>query len=603
VELWDFAANKLLRRLDVPQGSSAGSGVLCDLDSFYLPEETGQRTNPALANLLRRFDWSDGKELSRPEVMNVMPQSEFPGPDPEQVLGQPVNTRSGWDCILWQPCNGIKVHQGQEPLPDARLAQLRGLELQVGWSRRVALADPVFNPGPVGNFSLMFSPSRRYLAMLYSHQVGTNKEMGYPIWEFGTLVWESSSGRLLFELPRNSAVTRPTFDRTERWMALVNAVSGTVDVYNTGDGKLTHRSKLAGLPRQSIDSPLFFEISPGGDRLSFINRGVLYLWDEAADRPVAVVDKPGHFGPVSCVAQHQGAGLIASGGDEGVVLIWDRAPGKFLRTLVGHASEVVALAFHPDGTRLASASADGTVILWEVGGRILWTRPAAQRDIIDRGLVFDPAGSVLLVGASEGELLRLDVASGQVLSQVSTGTDGLAAVALSPEGSSLATASEGGRVTLWEPGLARERSSWEAGAPIGALAFAGSSDFLITGGTMIELREAVTGRVLLRQEPPRPPVRALSVDARTGDLVFADASDAVHLVSLTDLHGAFRDLDLEIPGFPFTSSALLPSKLAEDVLGEPSARPIGQIEPSKMETSQPRGRDQIPRVRSEIEKN
>jgi hypothetical protein len=95
----------------------------------------------------------------------------------------------------------------------------------------------------------------------------------------------------------------------------------------------------------------------------------------------------------------------------------------------------------------------------------------------------------------------------------------------------------------------------------------------------------------------------LSVDDRTGELAFADASSSVQLVSLADLHLAFRDLGLEIPGFPFTSSALLPSKLTEEVLGEPSARPTGQSGPAMQETSRPHDRDEVPRVRSELKEN
>jgi hypothetical protein len=70
-------------------------------------------------------------------------------------------------------------------------------------------------------------------------------------------------------------------------------------------------------------------------------------------------------------------------------------------------------------------------------------------------------------------------------------------------------------------------------------------------------------------------------------------------MSLGDLHRAFRDLALEIPGFPFTASALLPSLVAEEVLGEPPVRPTVRVGPAKEETS-PRGQDDIPRVRSDL---
>jgi WD40 repeat protein len=438
-----------------------------------------------------------------------------------------------------------------------------------------------------------------------------------------TLLWQAKTGRLIVDSREHHSTM--ALDPTERWMALRNDKIAAIDIFATTDGKLAHRVKLAGLPRRSLDElPRAFQLSPTGDRLSFVHQGVVYLWDAVEDRPATVVEKPGHFGLVRCVAQHPGAQLIASGGTEGVVLLWDRRKGTVVRTLIGHTTEVVALAFHPDGTRLASASSDGTVILWDVSGKMLRTSTVGLKDeatpnpgrgeqpgnrtsrpeplrVVAKGLVFEPNGSALLVGATEGALLRLDVASGQELARASTGTAGLAALALSADGSSLATASPGGRVTIRDAGLSRVLATWDAGAPIAALAFAGSGEFLVTGGATIELREAATGRVLFRHEPPQPPVKVLSVDDQTGELAYADASSSVQLLSLADLHRAFRDLGLEIPGFPLTSSALLPSKLAEELLGETPA-PTGQAKPVKEEGARPGSQEDIPRVRSELEK-
>jgi WD40 repeat protein len=339
-------------------------------------------------------------------------------------------------------------------------------------------------------------------------------------------------------------------------MAVKNPSHATIDVYKTDSGELTRQVRLASLPREPLSYfPPSFQINPQGDRLAFVHQGILYLWDTTADRAVVVEDKPGHFETVDCVAQHPASELIASGGSEGVVLLWDRRQGAYVRALVGHASRIVGLAFHPDGRRLASASSDGTVIFWDVDGRVLWTNRAAQPGIIANGLVFDSSGTALLVGSSEGQLLRLGTTSGEPSTEVTTGMTSLSALALAPTGTWVAVASVRGHVQIWNGDLTHVQSAWEVGATVDSIVFV-SDDFLLTGRRqMMELRETATGRLFLTLEPPQAPIRMLKVDTKTGDLYLADASKALHVMNLGDLQGIFSEMSLDIPNFPFTAGS------------------------------------------------
>ena len=57
--------------------------------------------------------------------------------------------------------------------------------------------------------------------------------------------------------------------------------------------------------------------------------------------------------------------MMATGGDDRTVIIWETASGKSRRTLKGHDLTVTSLAFAPDGSVLAVGSGNASVVLWD----------------------------------------------------------------------------------------------------------------------------------------------------------------------------------------------------------------------------------------------
>ncbi len=58
--------------------------------------------------------------------------------------------------------------------------------------------------------------------------------------------------------------------------------------------------------------------------------------------------------------------ILASGGDDHTVRLWDVATGKELRKFIGHEGAIGTLAFSKDGKLLASGSDDTSVLVWEM---------------------------------------------------------------------------------------------------------------------------------------------------------------------------------------------------------------------------------------------
>jgi WD40 repeat protein/serine/threonine protein kinase len=87
------------------------------------------------------------------------------------------------------------------------------------------------------------------------------------------------------------------------------------------------------------------------------------VWNDTGQE---VLTFTGHTSRVHAVAFSPGAGrLVASGGADKAVKVWERATGKELRSLPGHTDQIFGVAFSPDGRLLASASWR-EIIVWEV---------------------------------------------------------------------------------------------------------------------------------------------------------------------------------------------------------------------------------------------
>jgi hypothetical protein len=65
---------------------------------------------------------------------------------------------------------------------------------------------------------------------------------------------------------------------------------------------------------------------------------------------------------------------LATGGDKGLVQVWEVATGKERTRFTGHQGEIQALVYSPDGKRLISGAADTTLLVWDVTGNLLAER-------------------------------------------------------------------------------------------------------------------------------------------------------------------------------------------------------------------------------------
>ncbi len=88
----------------------------------------------------------------------------------------------------------------------------------------------------------------------------------------------------------------------------------------------------------------------------------LYLWDTGNWQRVGLLD--GHSQGVADAVFTPDGSVLASGGDDGLVILWDFYAARILKTLRGHSGPIRDLEWSPGGDFLVSGSTDDTAIVW-----------------------------------------------------------------------------------------------------------------------------------------------------------------------------------------------------------------------------------------------
>ena len=405
------------------------------------------------------------------------------------------------------------------------------------------------------------SPDERYIVLEENREV---KDADGSIHrEYRSGLWFGPTGRLQTMIPPGRPFV--AIDPTSRYVGTVDAAAGEIRLWDVQTGKpvgvlgpvplpsdagealeQVHGHTSQGWMETTRIEPISLTIHPDGRHLALLSQGVLQLWDLQEKRLVRTIPKPGHFTPVRCVAQNVKTESVASGGDDGVILLWDRKDGRWRDTLLGHAGPITALAYSPDGAYLASASADGTLAVWGGDGRRLWSRPA-EGSAHFRCLAFHPRSGVLAAGASDGRVVLFDVIGLKVLARADADGSAVQTLAFDRAGDQLAGGTARGRIQRWRGDSLAPLGGWDVNSPVNALAFLDGVGLLASGGATIRFWEADGGREVLSVEVPAGPVRALAPNAAGDELTVADQGSAPRTLDMNVLRQELGRVRLPLP--------------------------------------------------------
>jgi serine/threonine protein kinase len=140
--------------------------------------------------------------------------------------------------------------------------------------------------------------------------------------------------------------------------------------------------------------------------------------------------------------------LVACGGEDTLIRVFDLTNGREAFQLEGHGETVYSLAINRDGNLLASASSDQSVRIWDLPQRKLVHVLAGNSSDIGN-IVFSPDGQRLATAGGDRCVRVWDVASGRELAKLIGPTRQVRSIAWRPDGSRIAATGDDGRIHLW----------------------------------------------------------------------------------------------------------------------------------------------------------
>jgi len=234
-----------------------------------------------------------------------------------------------------------------------------------------------------------------------------------------------------------------------------------------------------------------------------------------------------HRKSVNAVAVSSDGKLIASGSDDGDIIVWQQGgagytagPTREVEASSEHRGPTLALAFSPDGKRIAAGNMYGKLVVWDHAAKkdLFETRKGHDGNI--NQIRFFPDGKTFVTASTDQKLKIWDTATGAEKATLSGPKYAVRGLAISADGKQLFSCDTHGGVTAWNLKTSKPAQTFEiAKAECNALALAPDGKSLAAGfgdGAVVFV-DAATGKELGRAK----------ANDQVNALAYADAATVV----------------------------------------------------------------------------
>jgi WD40 repeat protein len=206
----------------------------------------------------------------------------------------------------------------------------------------------------------------------------------------------------------------------------------------------------------------------------------------------------GHSHGVDSLCFSPDGDVLYSGGGDTFIQMWNVQSGKKTARFSGHSHNVDSLSVSPDGSMLASGADDATIQLWKLETQENIRSLTGHANAIN-SIRFDPAGTLLASASSDHTVKLWSIPSGNVLMTLTAHQDSVHAVRFSPDGRYLATAGADRLIIIWDARTGEKIHTLTGHVgPVHSLSFHPEGHVLASGSsdTTIKLWDVTAGKEL-----------------------------------------------------------------------------------------------------------